>query len=47
MEPQSGWLEEKCNVGRSVMIAGSTNISKVVDMEAVRAAVLSCQRFTA
>lgn len=47
VEPPSGRLEGKCNVGRLVMMAGSTNISKVVDMEAVRAAVLSCQRFTA
>ncbi len=47
VEPPSGRLEGKCNVGRLVMMAGSTNISKVVDMEAVRAAVLSRQRFTA
>lgn len=34
-------------MGRLAMMAGGTNISEVVDMEAVRAAVLSCQRFTA
>lgn len=27
-------LEGKCNVGRLVLMAGSANISKVVDMEA-------------
>lgn len=47
VEPPSCRLEGKCNVGQLVMMAGHTNISKVVDMEAVRAAVLSCQRFTA
>lgn len=30
-----------------LMMAGGNNISQVVDMEAVRAAVLPCQRFTA
>ena len=34
-------------MGRLVMVAGGSNISEVVDMGAVRAAVLSCQRFTA
>lgn len=34
-------------MGRPVMMAASNNISQVVDMEAVRAALLSCQRFTA
>lgn len=34
-------------MGRLVMMTGSANISKVVDMEAVRAAVSSCQRFKA
>lgn len=42
---QAGWGENV--VGQLVMLAATTNISKVVDMEAVRAAILSCQRFTA
>lgn len=33
-------LEGKCNVGRLVLMAGSANISKVVDMEARE--LLSC-----
>lgn len=46
-DPRSSRLEEICNVVRPVTMAGSNNISQVVDMEAVRAALLSCQRFTA
>lgn len=45
-DPRTGRLRENV-VGQLVMLAATTNISKVVDMEAVRAAILSCQRFTA
>lgn len=43
----SGWSEGKCNVGRMAPMTVSTNISKDLDMEAVRAVLASCQRFTA
>lgn len=45
-DPRTGRLRENV-VGQLVMLAATTNISKVVDMEAVRAAIPSCQRFTA